>query len=497
MLSRHRKGAHGGVRYITIVNRENAEVAKAFLELGMQIRHVKSMPPMSFGVSDREIGVTIEKVESGRMMQSLLMSNDQLYAQHFQAIFDELWKKGIDATERIKEIADGIEAADIEVIRNPKESLERAWKMAASPKDEVLLMFSTTRAFQRQLKMGGLAVLQGAIKSRAKIRILLPADEESKIMIAQIGDKLPEVEIRMMDKSLQTRITLLVVDKKECMLFELKDDSKRESHEAVGVSMYSNSKTIALSYASIFDSLWKQTELYEQLAAANEQLQVHDKMQKEFINIAAHELRTPIQPILAMSEILEGELGGESESVKMIVRNARRLEQLTRNILDASKIEGQSLKLDVKRISLNDVILNTLEDHGDRIAASNSSVRLLYQPVDIFIEADRERVTQVISNILGNALKFTDSGEIAITAQKNENDDNIIVSIRDTGSGIDSEIMPRLFSKFATKSDKGTGLGLFISKSIVEAHGGMIWAENNRDGKGATFTFSLPSVQRR
>jgi nitrogen-specific signal transduction histidine kinase len=491
LLDRQGEGKHRGIKYITNINGEDLALVREFLDLGMQIRHAKYMPPMSFAVSEKEMGATIEKIEGNRMVQSLLMSNELLYAQHFKSIFEELWKGGIDAAERIKEIEQGVQAANIEIIHNPKQALERAWDLIRSSQREVLLMFSTTGAFQRQLQMGGMQIIKEAIKSGTKIRMLLPADDLIKDAIAQAKTQLPQVEIRMMDKSLQAKITIVAVDRKECMLFELNDDSKKSSYEAVGLSMHSSSKTIVLSYASIFYSLWNQTELYEQLASANEQLEVHDKMQQEFINIAAHELRTPIQPILGMAEMLEEELGDRSEEIRMIVRNARRLEELTRNILDVSKIESQSLKLDMKEFNLNDVILNAIEDYSDKLASGG--VRLLYQPVDIFVRADMGRITQVISNLLSNALKFTEDGTITVAAHKNGRD--IVFSISDTGAVIDQEIFPRLFTKFATKSTRGTGLGLFISRSIIESHGGRIWAENNRDGRGATLSFSIPALQ--
>ena len=181
------------------------------------------------------------------------------------------------------------------------------------------------------------------------------------------------------------------------------------------------------------------------------------------------------------------------------MRNAKRLKRLADDILDVTKIESESLNLKKGVFNLNDVITNTIEDI---IAESQQAdlIKLVYQPREIFIEADKARITQVISNILNNAVKFTESklnegevemGIININSEKVD-DDQAIVSINDTGIGIDPEIMPRLFEKFASKSYQGTGLGLYICKGIIEAHGGRIWAENNTGGNGATFTFSLP-----
>jgi signal transduction histidine kinase len=226
-----------------------------------------------------------------------------------------------------------------------------------------------------------------------------------------------------------------------------------------------------------------------------------DKMQKEFINIAAHELRTPIQPILSLSQILQSNISNsaqQQEFLDAIVRNAKRLQRLTENILDVSKIEGQSLQLNKERFNLNENIRNVINDVNSQAKLRNNAVSILFEAKrDVFVEADKVRIYEVISNLLKNAIQFTKEGTITIIAAAEKMDYNeVLVSIKDTGKGIDLDIMPRLFSKFAAKSETGgTGLGLFISKSIVEAHGGRIWAENNKDGKGATFYFSLPIIK--
>jgi signal transduction histidine kinase len=238
----------------------------------------------------------------------------------------------------------------------------------------------------------------------------------------------------------------------------------------------------------------------KRLESANEQLKVHDRMQNEFINIAAHELRTPIQPILSLTEVLRSKIKDTQhvDLLSIITRNAKRLQRLTEDILDVTKIESHSLKLNKERFNLADLISSVIDDYRNHIEKDNVAVKLLYEPNNkdnnIFVEADRGRLIQVISNLLDNAIKFTKEGTISIITEKK--DSKVVVSVKDTGTGIDPEILPRLFSKFVTKSERGgTGLGLFICKNIVEAHGGKIWIENNNiyDGKkGSTFTFSLP-----
>src|ERR687895_1257620 len=230
------------------------------------------------------------------------------------------------------------------------------------------------------------------------------------------------------------------------------------------------------------------------LESANEQLKFHDKMQKEFINVAAHELRTPIQPILGLSQIIQSNVMDENlrSQVKVIERNAKRLQGLTNDILDVTRIESHTLKLNKEKFNLNDVITNCINDVtiNDKILNNGKNVKLLYEPRDIIVEGDKGRISQVISNILSNATKFTTEGSILIKSEKHDN--QVMISVKDTGSGIDPELFPRLFFKFVSKSFSGTGLGLFIAKSIIESHNGKIWAENNIDGKGAKFSFTLP-----
>ena len=259
----------------------------------------------------------------------------------------------------------------------------------------------------------------------------------------------------------------------------------------------------------------------KQLSLSNEQLKIRDKTQQEFIDVAAHELRTPIQPIISLSDVLLYKIGeGESRQlVDIILRNAKRLQRLSQDILDITKIESGLFKLNKERFNLKEVISNAVDDHTNQIKNSNKNIRIVYefdkkedikrrgggggeqlhkhlviQDNTIIVKADKVRTTQVIDNLLSNALRFTEEGDISVSVESK--DGQAIVSIRDSGQGIDPGILPKLFTKFATKSETGgTGLGLFISKSIVEAHGGNMWAYNNIDNgnnRGASFYFTLP-----
>jgi len=275
---------------------------------------------------------------------------------------------------------------------------------------------------------------------------------------------------------------------------------ERKGHDELSVLSRSFNSMIAF----LRDYIKKQSNLTKQLEAANEELKHKDQLKDEFINIAAHELRGPIQPILGLAEVLryrkrDRESSNSSVSkqedddklVDIIIRNAKRLLRLEQNILDMARIENQSLNLEKERFDLIQKIQNVINDFGNEL--SNEKMQIVFTPSQkepIFVNADKVRIFEVISNLLSNAVKFTKEGRITINAEKK--DTQALVSIKDTGSGIQPELMPKLFSKYVTNSPLGTEVGLFISKSIIEAHGGKIWAENNQDGKGATFTLGLP-----
>ena len=512
------------LRFIIEITKENLQYCKDLMKITDELRHMDEIEA-NFGLSETEYLGSITLQEEA--LQATY-SNVKEVVEQQQFIFDTLWSKATPAEQKIREIEEGIEPEVIETIRNPFEIQKIAFELVKSARDEILLVFSTANAFHRQERTGMIKLLkEAAAGRRVHIRILTPIDDlikgtVQKLIREQQQQNQPRIDIRFIGRFSQTKIRILVVDKASSLVVELKDDTKESSFEAMGLATYSNSKSTVLSYVSIFETLWMQTELYEQLVesnnglakayeqleAANEQLKVHEKMQKEFINVASHELRTPIQPILGLSEVLYAKIKDteQRQLLDTIARNAKRLQRLTDDILDVTKIESQSLKLNKERFNLNDVITNVIDEmivnrefKNEKSDYDNNNIKLEYRPKDIFVEADRIRVTQVISNLLNNSIKFTKEGKITITIEKKDDDGEVVViSIKDTGIGIDSEMFPKLFSKFASKSYQGTGLGLFICKSIVEAHDGKIWAENNnnQEKKGATFYFTLPTVNR-
>jgi two-component system sensor histidine kinase VicK len=485
------------IRSITEITADNITHCKELIKSSVsELRHLDGVKG-NFYVSENEYVSPAAIHEEGKPASNVVYSNVKEVVEQAQYLFETLWSRSLPADQRIKEIEEGVtrfETAKIEIIRDPDEAIKLSRDLIKSAKHEVLRIYPSFNGFRRQIRIGALHLFREVLEHGISVRILVPADKQQiDGTIGGLELALPTLEIRGLDKSLQTQMGIIVVDRKESIIIELKDDEKESYHDAAGLAFYSNSRPIALSYASIFETLWKQGVLYEQLKA-------YTAMQKEFINIAAHELRTPVQPILGLSQVLIAEQkGGKySELLLVINRNAERLRQLIEDILDVTKIESQSLHLRIQKFNLNQLISSVISEHENMIERQQCHKRIVFDfKDDINIEGDKVRISQVVSNLLSNSIKFTkEEGSIIITSeQKKEGNKNIVVvSVKDAGPGIDSEILPRLFTKFASKSEMGgTGLGLYISKSIIDAHRGEIWYDNNI-GKGAIFSFSLPIV---
>jgi signal transduction histidine kinase len=256
--------------------------------------------------------------------------------------------------------------------------------------------------------------------------------------------------------------------------------------------------------STIKNFIKKQTEITDELASLNMHLRDADKAKDDFINIAAHEFRNPVQSIAISVSLLINKIKDSEQRTLLNVaaRNSKKLKTLTQNLLEISKIESKSLKLNKEKFSFNGLVIDLIKDFEESVLANSTNLKITYSSSynDLLVYADKDRICQVITNLIDNSIKFIpNEGVISITAEKKKRNDHdngtqemVVVSVKDSGAGIDPEIMPRLFTKFTTKSFQGTGLGLYICKNIIEAHRGKIWAKNNNDGKGATFSFSLP-----
>lgn len=398
----------------------------------------------------------------------------------------------MSSKNRIREIQEGRESEFLEVIQDAQKARDIYVDLARSIDNEGLLLFANSMAMVRADRLGIVDYLIRASNKEASIKIICPITEENIQIIKKISEKAPCIRILNGGNS---QSGLFIVNNAEFIRFEIKEVLAEDFTEAVGFIIYSNTKVSVYSSRSFFELLWNERLQYEKLKEA-------DEMKSEVINLLAHELRTPIQPILSMIDIIRSDMkdSNHKELLDTILRNAKRLQRLTDNILDVSKIERGSLDLRQECFNLKDVITNNLDDtivlrnNLSNNINERTSVRVYYQPQDSFVEGDKDRISQVVYNLLNNAFKFSKDGS-NITVNSKVEDSKIVVSVKDTGQGIDPEILPKLFSKFEAKSFSGSGLGLYICKNIIEAHGGKMWAQNNNiiNGEsGATFYFSLP-----
>ena len=494
------------LHYVTEITKDNISYCKQLMDMVDELRHLDGIKG-NFYVSESGYLAPATAHEVGKSASQVIYSNVTEIIEHQRYVFDSFWNKAIQAGDRIREIEEGIDLAKTEVIQSPQKIMDTFLDMIKLAKHEILLILPTINAFLREERIGTFELLKSSILERNVIvRIIAPINDQIEALLRNVSVTLAKAlppELRGKDKKRQgglqvqrsaiqfkeaavTTVTILVIDRKVSLAIEKSDDTKPDFMEAVGLATYSNSEPTVVSYVSIFEALWKQAELVNQL-------EVHDKLQREFINIASHEMKTPTQAILGYSELLETDPKNNAEIIASLKRNANRLQRLTNDILEVSRIESQTLRLNKEKVNINEKIREIIDDVRNQIQNPNDlQINFLEAKHPVHLEADKTRLYQVIANLLTNAIKFTNEGTITVSADVNDNNNELIVTVRDSGEGIHSDIIPRLFTKFATKSNTGTGLGLYISKNIIEAHGGRIWAENNQDGKGANFTFTLP-----
>ncbi|MGA6921959.1 MAG: HAMP domain-containing sensor histidine kinase [Nitrososphaeraceae archaeon] len=512
------------LRYITEITADNVSFCKELsTTIADELRHLDGIKG-NFYVSEREYIAPAALHQKDKPSSQIIHSNMREMVEEQQYIFDTLWNKSISAEDKIKEIEHEIEPDYFRIINDNDEATNILIDFAKNAQKEILLLLPNDKALTRMDRLGILNYLIDKCNEQIKGK---EEREGEDIIQAKIICPISDINLDIVNRILQNtsasnsiRIVngnnsssgTIIVDNKKFLKAELREPEAEQFSESIGLSFYSNSKPSVESYKLFFELLWNER-------TTNEQFKLSDRMQREFINIAAHELRTPAQSVLGYTELVredalgrQGNIGESIEAIEAIYRNAKRLQRLTNDILDVSRIESQTLNLDKEAISLDDLLFRVVEDYKCHIRKDNrnisdkkSALQLSYtiqnRNSELIVEADRDRISQVVSNLINNAIKFTSKkgGTISVAAEKRNGSKNdnqeVVVNIVDTGEGIHHEIIPRLFTKFASKSNSGTGLGLYISKSIIESHGGRIWAENNPDGKGATFSFSLPIIQ--
>ena len=491
------------LRCITEITKSNLSYCKQMLTMVDELRHLDGIKSNLYL---NDIGclspATIH--EKGVPASKGIYSDIKEVVEHQLCLFETLWNVSVPGEQRIEQLDEGIEHEFFQVISNQKKVSQVFTHIVESMENEALILIPTDRIMIGLDKLGIIKnIIKTSMEKEATIKIICPVSEKNIKLINKINEEAPSIKILNAENN--SFFCICIIDRIKILGIEVRHSDTDSFSKAIDFALYSNRKLAVNSFRSIFDILWNERVL-------NEKLKANDKAQKDFINIAAHELRTPIQPIIGLSEVLrQRKLEGQLQQDKIldtIIRNAKRVQNLSEDLLDVARIESNSLSLKKEKFNLNQLILNAITDSRNYIASENMSSNnnniniepIFKEKVDIYLEADKNRINQVILNLLVNAIRFTKKGTITITIETKEReyddvgDKVVVIAIKDSGTGIAAKIFPKLFTKFASVSQGGTGLGLFISKNIIEAHGGRMWAENNQNDNGATFSFSLPTA---
>ena len=491
------------IRCITEITKDNLSYCKELMKF-TEIRHLNKFVGNSI-IGDKEyLAQSVGHV----FISNLTYSNENRMVEQQNSLFENFWNNATTQKEHTSTLELGVDLEEIKVLYDPNEIRTTYINLINSAKIEISLIIATPNALQRNYTGGIINLLITAAEKRnVNVNLIIPTYDKGTINDEFLRNEKIAANFKFKLKTITPAIkethmiktTFLIIDRKSVFIIDVKDDSKDILTEAVGFATYHVSKSRTDSYSFIFDTLWRQADLHESLRDANknllgayEKLKEHDAMEKEFIDLAAHELRTPSQSIIGYSELLKDSPKRNKKYEEAISRNAERLYSLVTNMLSVARIESQTMKLNKTFFDLNVKIQNVINDvviSPDK----RDKVEIKFKPIGrINILADKEKIFQVFANLLNNAIKFTGHGTITITLEQNDKTDEGIITFKDSGMGINQEIIPHLFSKFKTKSEKGLGLGLFISKSIIEAHQGKLEAYNNVDSNGATFVVTLP-----
>ena len=419
ILSTANKNNRVKQRYLFEITRDNIQYCRNLMQIVGHDNYFCHSGDIeaNFVVNEKEYlgSITLREPQ-----QQAIYSNMNGILEQHRSIFDTLWNKAIPAKQRIEEIQEEIEPEFYEVITNYEKAQEKYIDLAKSIDKEGLLLFANSKAMIRANKIGVIdSLVEVSTKKGAIIRIVCPLAEGNSEIVKTISERAPDIRILDYDSNVSSHSGLFVVDRAKLMRFELKEPKAEQFSDAIGFIIFSNNKASVDSSKSLFELLWNERIQQEKLKEYDK-LKEADKMKTEFINVAAHELRSPIQPVLGLSEFLLNQVGNIEQYrdlLNAINRNAKRLQQLTENILDVSKIESHTLELHKEKVNINEKIRKVINDVNCQIHNSDKLKIVFLEPeYSVYVEADKIRLYQTIANLLTNAIKFTKEGTISISA---------------------------------------------------------------------------------
>ena len=499
IIAKEKTSLQGGIRWLTSIrNKNDINLVKSLAKSGVKIRHLDEKPAFDFALSDRYFASTIERIDDGRMViDNLFLNDDQANLSFYNLVFEKLWKNGMDFEERIKDIEN--EGDDkIDIVYDSNDVMHRIYDLFALAKKEIIIILPSTNGFYRSELQGGFKMLNELGLKGVKLRVLTIPDSDIAHETNKIKSKYRNIAFRDLEPAMASFNRILVFDNKTTVIWEVVEDDQQKFTQALGMAVFVESNKTSETITVIFNNLWNQSEIHKRLKDAHEKLKGQGKMQSRFMDLVAHELRTPLQSILGITEILKNEIKDNDQNflLRIAISNAKKLHRLSENILDITRLEGNILYLNKERFIFNQLVTHVVADFVNNIEY-NKFITFEYRNFDkeYFVFADKFRIGQVIQNLVDNSMRFVrNQGRIILTLREKRihSKDIVELSVTDDGESLKPETLTRLFTKFASDSYYGAGVGLYLCKKIIEAHGGRIWAKNNHDMKGCTFSFGIP-----
>lgn len=480
------------IRFITEIVPTNISYCKELMQY-VELRHLNRVKG-NMAISETEYVATAVLSEEAKPITQTIYSNIKTILEQNRYFFENLWSQSIPAKQKIRELEEGIESEFFDVIYDYQKIIIILNKIIGLSKGEIRVLLPIEEYL---IILGNKGIVDKLLEFSKKNNTLkiITTKEEMNFNF----NKLNKFENISILKGSELNHQLLIINDNTFLRMGFKSNSECNSNieDLFELAVYSNNKKSVDLFKYMFDLLWNERKI-------NDDLEKADRLQKHFIDIAAHELRTPIQTITGLTTLLQTKktaiIGKQDEIINVISRNADRLQKITENLLYKTKIESHGLKLNKEQFDMSEKVSRVIEDIKSQTDAVNNVEIIIKRPgKPIIVNADKVRIYEVVANLLNNAIKFTTNGIVTISLyldHESKTKSNVKIEIIDEGTGIDEEILPKLFTPFLTGSSFGLGLGLYICKYIVEAHGGKIWAFNNKNGKGATFAFSLPLTEK-
>ena len=362
------------IRFITEITKDNIQYCKEVREIVDEFRHFDGFKG-GIAVSESEfMGTTVLKEE--QLLTLVIYSKQKEIIEQQQYIFNTIWEKAIPYEQRIREIEKGIEKPEfLNTIREPQEIKNLVQQVIDSAKKEIIAILTPSSSFSKEIALEIDKKISSS-KHKIKSKILFSSsfnnsnyDLDTLNSFSYLSHS-EKIQIKYLKRKLvQHTISILVIDKKYFLVGGLNDSNFSSISNTIGLVLYSNNHPLVLTYVSIFNALWQQVDLYDKINQIYKSLLAKDKAQQEFINITAHELRNPLQPIIGLINILHSSgnkvAENHDEMLNAIARNAKKLQRLSEDILDVAKLEKDYLKLKKEEFDLNELILSIIYDFKD------------------------------------------------------------------------------------------------------------------------------------